>query len=93
MTSGIVQSQFYSSQGPNPVVCYGEALVSSGLVCRNVVNGMGLVTRGFLWQKYDIWYDNEFYNPLSTSWTNADATITTTWTNPQFGYCGDYPVF
>jgi hypothetical protein len=91
MTSGIVQSQAYSGLSPNPAYPYGEALVTNGLVTRNVVNGLGLVTRGFIWELYGIWFDAEYYAPITTSWAAYGATLTsTTWTSPPIGMAGDY---
>jgi hypothetical protein len=91
LTSGIVQTQFYSSMNPNPIYPYGEALVTFGFENRGVVNGPGLVTRGFVWQLYDIWFDTEFYAPITTTWAAYGATLTsTTWTSPPIGMAGDY---
>lgn len=69
----------YNVKDVNDVWPYGESLVSSGLMVRDAVNGYGLVTRGFLWQLYDIWID-----------TTAAANITTTWTPTQYGIWGEY---
>ena len=97
MSSGLVQT----GSSPNPVFPYGESIVTSGLQNRGVINGYALVTRGFLNQLYDIWFDNEFFasitsvwtsadSVITTSWSNSDATITTTWVDMQFGTSGEY---
>lgn len=84
-----------------PVFPYGMPLVSDGLVNIDAVDGFGLLTRGFLWELYQIWFDIEFYDGLSTSWgsseaqvttnwASSEANITTMWTAPQFGIYGEY---
>lgn len=43
-------------------------------------NGMGLVTRGLIWQGYDIWGPNGDESVL-TSWTaDPSSLVTTMWT-------------
>ncbi len=86
MISGLITSPSYG----DPVFPYGESLETFGLQNRGVVNGFGLVTRGFLWQIYDIWFDKDYYMNLSTTWTNNEPSITTTWTNRQYGIVGEY---
>ena len=78
---------------PDPIYVYGDPLCTSGFENYGVVNGLGLVTRGLLWQLYDLWFDNDYYSNLATSWTDVDASsgISTTWTSPQFGMFGPYP--
>ena len=86
---------------PNYYFTYGEGIVSSGFVVRDGINGVGLVTRGFIWQLYDIWVGREATDSLSTSWSNAEASLTTNWTNMdtgisttwtdmQYGISGEY---
>ena len=74
----------------NPVSPYGMAICDGGLLVGGSVNGYGLVTRGFLWQLFSVWFDSEYYAPLTTSWTDSDAVITTTWTSSPTGSLGDY---
>jgi hypothetical protein len=86
----------------NFVFPYGEAILSNGLEVRDAVNGYGLVSRGFLWQLYDIWLDITASAPLVTSWSNSQTSITTIWSNiasssivtawtpTQFGVYGEY---
>lgn len=66
----------------NDVSVYGEALLTDGLVVRHGINGYGLLTRGFLWQLYDIFIDVDRANQISTSWSNI-ASVTTSWTNTE----------
>jgi hypothetical protein len=67
----------------NDVSVYGEALLTHGLVVRQAVNGYGLLTRGFLWQLYDIFIDVDDAQNLSTSWSNTETALTTTWANSE----------
>lgn len=90
MSSGIVTPSVYDYKDPNPVFVYGEPLVTFGFENMGVINGLGLVSRGLLWNLYDIWFDNDYYSQITTSWSNADSVITTTWTNLQFGMSGEY---
>lgn len=77
----IVEEDFYSYKDPEKIVPYGMGIVSFGLTQGDVSNGYGLLTRGLLWQLYQIWLDVELYDSISTSWTDSDSVITTTWTN------------
>lgn len=63
---------------------YGEALETFGLEVRGAVNGLGLVTRGLIWQFYSIWTDNDNLDGLTTTWNDSNASITTTWTEVTF---------
>ena len=73
--SGLIQSPAsYTTYFPS-----GEALATRGLENRGIQNGFGLVTRGLVWQMYDIWFDVDYYK-----------SITTTWTPVQFGVWGEY---
>ncbi len=75
------------------VFAFGEALVSRGLYNRSAINGFGAVSfmhGGLLWQMYDIWLDQDRAQNLSTSWSNSDSVISTTWTDLQFGVSGEY---
>lgn len=77
----LVEPNVYSYKDPNPIDPYGVAICSLGLTQWDMVNGYGPLTRGLLWQFYDVWCDVEFYDNLSTSWSNSNSVITTTWTN------------
>lgn len=77
----IVLEDVYSLNASDPIAPYGMALVDRGLVVGGAIDGVGLVTNGFLWQLYKIWFDDQYYQNLSTSWTNSDSVITTTWAN------------
>ena len=70
---------------------YGDSITTFGLENRGAVNGLGLVTRGLVWQIFSIWTDRDKLDSLTTSWSNSVAAITTTWTLCQFGLYGDSP--
>lgn len=71
----------------------GMALLSGGLVQNVSINGIGLVTKGFIWQGPAIWFDPNAYAPISTSWGAAygyigsSFVISTGWT-AAIGYSG-----
>lgn len=102
--SGIVQPDIFNYKSPDPVFVYGEALASFGLDVGYATNGFGAVTRGFLWQKHDFWFDPQYYENLSTSWGPWwGASVTTTWSAAagasivptvwmtlKFGFNGDF---
>ena len=90
MISGLITTQVYSYKDPNPVFVYGEPLVTYGLENRGVVDGLGLVSRGLLWELYSIWFDKDYYDNLTTTWADNAPSVTTTWTSPQFGKAGEY---
>lgn len=79
------------TEGLHDATVYGEALVTAGLTVRGAISGLGLVTRGLIWECQNIWTDSEeniatnWTAPSSpaTSWTNAEDSITTTWTEPS----------
>lgn len=73
----LVESESNTS---NVVTPYGESIVSGGLYVRGVLNGFGLTGDGLLWQLYDIWFDTEYYKSISTTWTDV-----------QFGVWGEAP--
>jgi hypothetical protein len=75
---------------PNRYTTYGEAIETNGLVVRHDINGVGLVTRGLVWQLFDIFIDTASVDGISSSWSNAEASITTTWTDSQYGIYGEY---
>lgn len=65
---------------------YGNAIETFGLVNIAAINAFGLVTRGFIWQAYDIWtpsagYTSLGYAGIATGWTASlgYSSITTTW--------------
>ena len=94
MTSGIVTPSVYGDLSPDPVFVYGEPLLNYGLGNHGAVNGFGLATRGLLWQLFDIWCDNDYYSTIATTWSAAagSTVVSTTWTSPQYGMFGPYPV-
>ena len=64
----------------NSYFMYGMALLDGGLAVQSANNGVGLVTRGLVWQGYDVWGPDEFFG-VTTSWSaDPSSSITTTWT-------------
>lgn len=103
MISGLVTPPVYDYKDPNPFFVYGEPLSSFGLENHGVVNGTGLMTRGLVWQVYDLWFDTDYYSNLSSTWVAASgssvattwseasgSSISTTWSNVQYGLYGPY---
>lgn len=92
MISSIVTPPVYDIKGtPDPIFVYGSPLVTFGFENCGVINGLGLVSRGLLWQYNDLWFDKDYYSNLATTWAQASgSSITTTWTTPQFGMFGEY---
>jgi len=74
---------------------YGMALLTGGLVQIVSINGVGLVTGGFIWQGPAIWFDPDAPVPLVTGWTAcagysgcaAASLVATGWTAAA-GYSG-----
>ena len=75
----IIQPEVYSWIDPDPIDPYGVAIVDLGFTEGNMINGYGLLSRGLLWQFYDVWCDQQFYDNISTNWSDDDEVITTTW--------------
>ena len=76
MQSGIVSPSVFDHAGnPDPIYVYGEPVCNGGLCNRGAVNGLGLVTRGTLWQYYDLWFDVDYYSNLTTTWTDCTGGI------------------
>lgn len=91
MISGLVTPPIYSYLYPNPFFVYGEPLETFGFENHGVVNGVGLVTRGLVWQYFDLWMDMDYYSNLSSTWVDAaGSSISTTWSSVQFGMWGPY---
>lgn len=68
---------------------YGEALVTFGLEVRDGISGIGLVTRGFIYDTYAIWLDTTVAAPITTNWATGVSVAATTWTDESFGIFGD----
>lgn len=78
----------------NKAIIYGESVVSNGLEVMGEIDGLGLATFGLIWLLGDIWIDWDT-TPTSTSWSaaeasvttnwNAEAAVSTTWSDPQSG--------
>ncbi len=77
----IIEEDVYSYKDPDPIVPYGVGIVTFGLTQWDALDGYGPSSRGLLWQLYQIWFDTEFYDNISTSWTNDNSSITTSWTD------------
>lgn len=73
--SGIVQPNFDSNFAPNPLFPYGEAILTRGLKVNHAIDGMGILTRGLLWELYSVWFDVEYYSPITTTWTDEQLTL------------------
>lgn len=61
----------------NSVTFYGEAQETGGLTVSGAIDGIGLVTYGFLWECPYIW--STVLDTPTTTWTNS--------TSPSFGEC------
>jgi hypothetical protein len=72
---------------------YGMAMLSGGLVQITSINGVGLLTNGFIWQAPSIWFDPQAFDGVSTTWAAAygypgsSFNILTGWT-ASAGYSG-----
>lgn len=71
----------------NNVVHYGMADLSGGMIQIDQINGYGLITNGFLWQFNEIWFYPQEAAPITTTWADGNAPITTGW-SPCIGYLG-----
>lgn len=81
-----------SQQDVNETFPYAQSVSTFGTdVALQGGNGYGLVTRGLLWQLFDIWFAPDSHDALSTSWTSSNASITTTWTECTGGLYGEAP--
>lgn len=72
-----------SALGWRDISVYGQAVMNHGLCVQHGVSGVGLVSRGFIYGKYDIYIDAFNVNPISTSWTDSEDVISTSWTDSQ----------
>lgn len=73
--SGLIQPEQTTFLAPNPVFPYGEAMLTRGLEANDTIDGIGLISRGLLWSLYNIWFDVEYYDNLSTVWTDEQLTL------------------
>lgn len=81
-----------SQQDQNSIFPYAESVSTFGTdVALQGGNGLGLVSRGLLWQVYDIWFDLDAHDGLTTTWTSSNSNITTTWTECVGGLYGQAP--
>jgi hypothetical protein len=86
MISVLVTPPIWQTQTffPDPIFVYGDPLANFGFTNFGAINGLGLVTRGLLWQQFDMWCDVDYYK-------DQNASPTTVWTSPQYGMFGVYP--
>lgn len=84
---------------PNYYAVYGTAVVSRGIQAQfDATNGVGLVSRGLIWQAPHIWFDPQRAANLTTGWTSAigysgsTAVYVTGWT-ASAGYSGAATVY
>ena len=81
-----ITQKFYLND-PNAYYALGMPLVSGGLVNVVQVNGIGLVTNGFVWQIPELWFAPQSVDGIATGWTAAlgyagsTSVITTSWTD------------
>ena len=83
---------------------YGEAVVTFGFTVSGATDGVGLLTRGLVWDCSQIWWPNGSGSSLATTWTAngwGSSTVTnwtkngwgsstvTTWTPVGKGYWGE----
>lgn len=89
-----------STTDPNQYCAYGMALLDGGICQVDAYNGVGLVTRGLVWQGPWIWWDQQDKlsgYTLVTGWTAAlgysgsSIAYVTTWTASQFYEWGEFP--
>lgn len=79
-------------QDPNSLFPYAESVSTFGTnVALQGADGFGLVSRGLLWGVYNIWFDLDANDGLSTTWTSSNSNITTTWTACTGGLYGQAP--
>jgi hypothetical protein len=85
MISTIVTPPIFETTNylPDPIFIYGDPLCNFGFTNFGAINGLGLVTRGLLWQMFDMYYDVDYYKDQNTS--------PTAWTSPRYGRYGVYP--
>lgn len=72
---------------------YGMALLDQGICQIDAINGVGLLTRGFIWQGPAVWFDPQSMYGVSTNWSAAagysgNATLYTTGWTAAIGYAG-----
>lgn len=82
----------FNPKDVNDIYPYAQSVTNFGtMVGLQGANGLGLVSRGLLWQAYDIWFDLDAHDLLVTTWTDSNAVITTTWTSCLGGVYGEIP--
>ena len=72
---------------------YGMANLSGGLIQVAQINGVGLLTNGFVWQMPEIWFYPQEARSLTTGWTaslgySGSATVIATGWTAALGYFG-----
>lgn len=71
---------------------YAQANTDFGLCVDGAANGIGLVTRGLVWQGWDIWCNIQLTAGISTAWTpiSGYSGLATPWTVASGGVWGEY---
>ena len=68
---------------------YGESIISFGLYVRDGISGIGLVSRGFIYDTYAIYIDTTAAAPITTTWAVGSSVSSTSWNEVSQGYWGD----
>lgn len=84
-----------NQHNPLQFVPYGMAMLTGGLVQVVQINGVGLLTDGFIWQAPEYWFHPQSMYGVSTSWSAAAgysgcvsaSLISNSWTAAA-GYSG-----
>lgn len=76
---------------------YGMAQLTGGLVQITQINGHGLLTKGFVWQLPELWFDPQSMDGVATGWTAAlgytgSASVLATGWTAAIGYAGSASV-
>lgn len=81
-----------SMQDQNSTFPYAESVSTFGTcVPMQGGNGYGLVTRGLLWQWWDIWFNQDAADGVVTTWTASNTFVETTWDPCIGGVFGQSP--
>lgn len=100
-------SQYQNQKDKSSFSVYGQSLLDYGLCVTDGISGVGLITRGLVWEGYEIWLFTQDVAPVTTGWTAAigwsggaslittswsgASTPTTAWTLSDSGMNGEFP--